>query len=135
MDSFKSKVQFSPDVEVRVYQPRPANNNAQKMSRMNALSMQIDGIKSRLGKRSGSETGSSSILNVKKTTSMKPGKISISPARKQSKMRSDMLSPPIHSRLDVKQKNISQLTSRFPNNKLSLTTKKETVFNRLGRNK
>lgn len=135
MDATKSKVQFSPKVEVLVYQPRPSSANAKKTNQMNALSMQIDGIKSRLGKRSG-ESAADSLLSVKKTTAMKPSKTLISPARKQSKMRSDMLSPPVHSRLDIKQqKNLNQLKSRMSNVRLGPTAKKDTVFNRLGRNK
>lgn len=135
-DVLKSKVQFSPDVEVRVYQqPRPiVAANTKKMSRINALSMQIDGIKSRLGKRSG-EAGASSVLSLKKTTAMKPPKTLTSPASKQGRMRSDMLSPPVHSRLDIKHKKaISNIKSRISNVSLS-SVAKDNVFNRLGRNK
>lgn len=119
------KVSFSPNVEVRVYQPPPTVMGAPKNKNRQKAIDKIDGVKSRLGNLT---VGPKTILNVKKQP-MKPGKtLHVSP--KISKMKSDQLMQSVHSRLDVDKRKPNDVK----NFKSSIKTKGSSVFNRLGRN-
>lgn len=117
-DGYK-QVSFSPEVEVRVFKPRPVTVPPQKLKGLKIEG--IKGIKSRLGRNEASPSVES-LHRVKKSVSMKAPMRSPPFTSRVGKMQSDNLKGQtftVHSRLGSSKSEPKEGSS---------------VFNRLGKN-